>query len=120
MDTTDTSLTAAQAESLTAESEPWLSCDACFDRIDICVDALLGENGHELDEPMRVHLTRCPACCEEAESLACLTAADHALDAVQALDVFRTRIGLAVHAGRKRKPAVMRLFRRIREGGRGA
>lgn len=88
-------LTAAQAASLTATSEPWLSCDDCFEAIDGYVDALL-DSGPPDDEPLRVHLARCPACFDEAESLISLVAADDGLDPAGAIRSFRD----AVHRDR--------------------
>lgn len=43
--------------------------------MDAYVEALLAEPEHD-DEAMRTHLTACPACAEEAESLLQLVAAD--------------------------------------------
>lgn len=80
-------LTRAEAEALTADTRPWLSCDDCFDRMEVCVEALL-RDGRRLDEPMRVHLVRCPACCEEAESLVALLALDDGEDPEGALRTF--------------------------------
>jgi hypothetical protein len=80
-------LTHAEAEALTADTRPWLSCDDCFDRVQTCVEALL-RAGRGLDEPMRVHLLRCPACCEEAESLVTLLALEDGTDPEGALRAF--------------------------------
>lgn len=63
------SLTEHQVERLTAKTDPWLSCDDCFDQVDYFIDALATDSPAELDEPLRVHLQNCPACLEEAESL---------------------------------------------------
>ncbi|MFJ2030527.1 hypothetical protein [Streptosporangium sp. NPDC087985] len=102
MNTPDKPLTAAQAESLTATSEPWLSCDDCFDHIDSCVDALI-HDGRGLDEPMRVHLARCPACYEEAETLISLAAAGQGMSSGQGLNAFRIGLGLPVRAQTERR-----------------
>lgn len=91
MSTPDAPLTTAQAASLTAVSEPWLSCDDCFDQMDGCVEALL-HDGRGLDAPTRVHLAGCPACREEVESLIVLAAGGHGMSAGQALGVFRSRL----------------------------
>lgn len=80
-------LTPTQAERLTAPTEPWLSCDDCFDRIDTYIDRV-AHDSHGLDEPLRVHLTNCPACHEEAESLITLTAEDDGADAETLLAAF--------------------------------
>jgi hypothetical protein len=61
---------------LTVSTEPYLSCDDCFERSDGYVEALLrgADPGH--DPAMRVHLAACPACAEELESLLELARAD--------------------------------------------
>ena len=56
-------------EALTAAGDPYLSCDDCFEQTDVAVESLLATDGH-LDDPFRVHLLRCPACHDEAVSLA--------------------------------------------------
>lgn len=73
---------------LTADTEPWLSCDDCFEQVDAAVEAFL-DSGVPLSEPLRVHLLGCAACCEEAQSLAALIAGESDLtasDAVARLD----------------------------------
>ncbi len=70
---------------LTADSEPWLSCDDCFEQVDVSVDTLL-ESAIPLTEAFRTHLLCCPACHEEARSLAALVASEHSLSAAEALD----------------------------------
>ncbi|GAA1758660.1 hypothetical protein [Agromyces humatus] len=73
---------------LTANTEPWLSCDDCFDQVDAAVEALLGSTV-PLAEGFRAHLLGCAACHEEAQSLAALVAEHHdltAADAVARLD----------------------------------
>ena len=59
---------------LTANTEPWLSCDDCFEQLDVIIDGLLRSN-EPLPEAFRVHLMACPACDEEARSLAALVGA---------------------------------------------
>lgn len=115
MTTPDQPLTPAQAESLTANSEPWLSCDDCFDRIDGYVDALIRDGG-VLDEPLRVHLARCPACHEEAGSLISLTADDRGVSADKLLAAFHHDLGLPVVVSEKSPGFVARLLRRNRDG----
>jgi hypothetical protein len=56
---------------LTANTEPWLSCDDCFEQLDVVIDGLVRSN-LPLPEAFRVHLMACPACDEEARSLAAL------------------------------------------------
>lgn len=72
-------LTAEQVASLVAVTEPWLSCDDCFDTIDRCVDALI-DGVRQLDEPLLVHFARCAACREEAETLLTLAAQDRGIE----------------------------------------
>ncbi|GGI45842.1 hypothetical protein BCL57_001534 [Agromyces flavus] len=86
--TEPTSLTPDAIERLTADTEPWLSCDDCFEQVDAAVEGLLGSSA-PLAEPLRVHLNGCGACLEEARSLAALIADEQELtptDAVARLD----------------------------------
>ena len=47
-----------------------LTCEECFDLLDVYVDSeLAGENADERVPGMREHLTGCPACAEEHASL---------------------------------------------------
>lgn len=71
-------LTPEAVDRLTADTEPWLSCDDCFDQVDVVIDALVVSSA-SLPEEFRVHLLRCPACHEEARSLAEIVAAEHGL-----------------------------------------
>lgn len=115
MSSPDRPLSAAQAESLVAASEPWMSCDDCFDHIDGYVEALL-RDGRGPDEPLRVHLARCPACHEEAESLISLVAADRGVSSERALGTFRSAISAGARDGRATpRTAVARLLRRHRD-----
>ena len=60
---------------LLVDTEPWLSCDDCFETVDRYVEQLLA--GHlDAIPAMRVHLSGCPACAEEAATLLLLAAAD--------------------------------------------
>ena len=69
---------------LTLDTEPWLSCDDCFGLVDEYVEALL--DGHRDAMPaMRVHLSGCPACAEEAATLLVLAAEDSGVDPTAAL-----------------------------------
>lgn len=73
---------------LTANTEPWLSCDDCFDVVDVAIDAMV-VSSTPFSEEFRVHLLRCPVCHEEACALAEIVAADHGLspaDAVGRID----------------------------------
>lgn len=53
-------LTPQVIDRLTAFSDPWLSCDDCFEQVDVVTDALL-HAGTPLPEPFRVHLIRAPS-----------------------------------------------------------
>lgn len=55
-------------DSLLVDSDPYLSCDDCFEQIDSYVEAMLADPGRR-DEPMEVHLRACGVCAEEAEAL---------------------------------------------------
>jgi len=80
-----------QIRALLLDSEPWLSCDECFNRVDRYVEHLLaGSSGH--DELMTVHLIACPACLDEAESLLTLRAADLGMPAQTALQTLATEL----------------------------
>jgi hypothetical protein len=49
---------------------PELTCEQCFELLDVYVDAeLAGENADAHVPGMRAHLRGCPACSEEHESL---------------------------------------------------
>ncbi|MEO8518120.1 MAG: hypothetical protein ABI438_02985 [Dermatophilaceae bacterium] len=69
---------------LTLDTEPFLSCDDCFDMVDRYAEALLSDPDH--DQPaMRTHLAGCTACAEEARSLILLVAEQDGLDPEPAL-----------------------------------
>jgi hypothetical protein len=55
-------------ERLTLDTEPWLSCDDCFERMDEYVEQVMADPDH-VDPAMTAHLAGCSACAEEAESL---------------------------------------------------
>lgn len=54
--------------SLFIESDPYLSCDECFERVDEEVDEFL-ESAKPFSKELLVHLNACPECHEEALSL---------------------------------------------------
>ncbi len=60
------------AKALIQQTEPWLSCDDCFDRMDEYVERRLADPAY-VDAVMATHLAACSACAEEAESLYALT-----------------------------------------------
>jgi hypothetical protein len=77
-------LTPEIARRFTVDTEPYLSCDDCFDLVDRYVEQLL--DGVETDAPaLRAHLAGCGACEEEARSLLLLVAAEQGLDPTPAL-----------------------------------
>jgi hypothetical protein len=57
--------------SLTLDTEPWLSCDDCFDLMDEYVERTAADPGY-VDQLMVTHLAACAACAEEADSLMAL------------------------------------------------
>lgn len=69
---------------LTANTEPWLSCDDCFDLVDVVIEGMVVLST-PFSEKFRVHLLRCPACREEACSLAEIVAIDHGLEPADAI-----------------------------------
>jgi len=78
-------LSAEAARRLTLPTDPWLSCEGCFERMDTFVEALLANSPTADDAAMRVHLAGCPACAEELESLLALAAEDADVDDAVAL-----------------------------------
>lgn len=84
-------LTPDAVERLTANTEPWLSCDDCFEQVDVVIEAMV-VSSTPFSEDFRVHLLRCPGCHEEACSLAEMVAADNGLS--PALAIARIDSGL--------------------------
>jgi hypothetical protein len=69
-------LTPDQARALTLDTEPYLSCEECFDLMDAYVDAqVLGRND-PAPPGLLTHLAGCSACAEEVESLRELVAGE--------------------------------------------
>ncbi len=61
---------------LLGPGEPEVSCEVCFARLDVYVDAeILGSDPEALVPGMAAHLRGCPACAEEHESLKALVTA---------------------------------------------
>lgn len=69
---------------LTVDSDPWLSCDDCFEQADAAVEGIIAENV-PLTTAFGVHLSACPVCHEEAVSLAELIAEDFNLSPDEAV-----------------------------------
>ena len=82
--TADTPLSREALAALLTNSDPWLSCDDCFEHQDAVVEHLVASHT-PLDERFRVHLNACGACLEEARSLASLLAEDLGLDPAEAV-----------------------------------
>jgi hypothetical protein len=68
-------LSAEAIASLLADTEPYLSCDDCFARIDVYVERRRADPHHD-DAAMEAHLAGCGACAEEADGLRELLARD--------------------------------------------
>lgn len=83
-------------ERLTTVSDPWLSCDDCFEQLDTAVDDVVSGSA-PLDEPFRVHLLSCGVCHEEASSLAELIADEYDLSPAQALERLEHAVSHIAH-----------------------
>lgn len=83
---TNHDLTPEVVARLLASSDPYLSCDECFDELDAEVDAALTADGAGavMSVSLRAHLATCGACQEEADSLATLVAGDYGLTEAEA------------------------------------
>jgi hypothetical protein len=56
---------------------PEVSCEECFDSLDVYIESeLAGERAEELVPGMRAHLEGCSACAEEHDSLRDLIASE--------------------------------------------
>jgi hypothetical protein len=61
-------------------AEPEIGCDECFDELDRYVELeLRGEDADAAVPGLRAHLSGCPACREEHESLRALLGGEQAL-----------------------------------------
>jgi hypothetical protein len=78
------SLSTQAARRLTLDTEPYLSCDDCFELVDTYAEALLSDPDYNFPA-MRTHLAGCAACAEEARSLIQLVAEQDGLDPAPAL-----------------------------------
>lgn len=61
-------LTDSAVAALVVDTEPYLSCDDCFERIDEHVERRLADASYA-DLEMDTHLTGCGVCAEEARTL---------------------------------------------------
>lgn len=66
----------AEVESLTVDTEPWLSCEECFELMDTYAEAVVAGTEPRRRHHMEVHLRACPACFQEVESLVALLQED--------------------------------------------
>lgn len=81
----DRRLSERSVHNLLLPTEPWLSCEDCFDALDGFVEALLDRPDTADRRALRVHLAGCAACAEEAESLLLLVAEQDGVDPAPAL-----------------------------------
>jgi anti-sigma factor RsiW len=82
-------LSPAAVQRLLTSTEPWLSCEDCFELLDEYVEARLAD-ASAAAPAMDVHLAACPACAEEAASLTVLVAGDDDIDPEPALRRMRS------------------------------
>lgn len=61
-------LTDGAVAALLVDTEPYLSCDDCFERIDQYVERRVADVSHH-DVEMDTHLAGCGVCAEEARTL---------------------------------------------------
>jgi hypothetical protein len=61
-------LTESAVAALLVDTEPYLSCDDCFERIDQYVERRVADTSHQ-DPEMDTHLAGCGVCAEEARAL---------------------------------------------------
>jgi hypothetical protein len=62
---------------LLGRAGPDLTCEQCFDHLDLYVELqVASEDAEDRIAGMNAHLTGCPACAEEAESLLALVSAE--------------------------------------------
>ena len=90
--TTVRPLTQDDVRRLTVTTEPWLSCDDCFDGVDVFVEEVLA-GSTPVSEDFRVHLLGCSVCREEATSLATLAGPDLAIEAAVAGALLEAAVG---------------------------
>lgn len=79
----------AAVQRLVKTTEPWLSCEDCFELLAEYVEVRLADPSAAAPE-MHVHITACPACAEEAASLTVLVAGDDGIDLEPALQRMRS------------------------------
>lgn len=84
--------TARLVDQVTADFDPYLSCDDCFEQVDAAIERLTQGRGG-LDESLATHLRGCPACREEARALVVVIAEEDLLD----VDAELARFDAVVH-----------------------
>lgn len=82
-----------EIDQLSVDPGAWLSCDDCFDRSDVEVDATLSGHGRFTGDFL-AHLRSCRACREEARTLVELAAEDKGIDPAAALARFGAMVAL--------------------------
>lgn len=70
-------LSSGTVAALVVDTEPYLSCDDCFERMDHFVDSRVADPSHS-DVEMTTHLAGCGVCAEEASALEELVRSDAA------------------------------------------
>ena len=75
MTTKSSAFTNRAVADLLVDTEPYLSCDDCFERIDRYVEQLLADPRHH-DPEMATHLAGCGVCADEAQALSELVRQD--------------------------------------------
>lgn len=89
-------LSDADVRALTLDTDPWMSCDDCFEQVDSEIERLL-DTGEEPSLAFLVHLRGCAACRDEAATLAALLAEDAGETASSGL----ARLDAAIAAARR-------------------
>jgi hypothetical protein len=64
-----TTLTTGQVEALTLSTEPYLSCEECFDLMDEYVESVVAGRPEDAPLGLEEHLAGCAACAHEADTL---------------------------------------------------
>jgi hypothetical protein len=85
-------INSGNARRFVVDTDPYLSCEECFDLLDRFVESTLADGPGSTDGAggpivpdrfgsMRAHLAGCPACAEETAALVELVAAESGMDA---------------------------------------
>lgn len=88
-------LSADQVRLLTTPTDPWLSCEGCFDLMDVVVERLVSTPSDpgpdDEQELLRTHLRACAACADEVDALLELVCGEDGVDSSPA----RAALGLS-------------------------